>query len=346
LAPRKAVLPCPLVDLQRHTRRDAAEPHQEQWLALPNVRVSNIVFNMYSILKVFISFNFISVDRFDMRDPEKGLDAALRYVGDKEAFLDEIQKFVDDEPGTVRQKATLKKKMIKTCSCKLIFFCIYLENNIVFTLKTTSTKNITVYGTGHDQESAFTDVDFGANPHGLALAAGFDFMHAFLGGIGKNLIEFIIKFLKQWNLLTPINIALMKMNKKTSDKNLKLKTISKGIENLGIIDSTLVPGVLTQLSVALGNIPPTHKFISGRPATKTSKKGKNKKEERIQGLTKARLRQIQRSIFLYRSLCRHRNKDLNTVIEIKVRRIQNVLFIKFNMYLTYSKQIMLNSTCI
>ena len=154
----------------------------------------------------------------------------------------------------------------------------------------------------HQAESAFDNIDFGANPYGLGFAAAVDWMHAMLEGLADYLFEFIAAMLKEWKLLTNVDGAARNLYKRTSHPELKMKTLENGFAKLGRIDANDKPGVLVQLAVVLGSCPPGHRFRIGNN----------------EGLTKARLRHIQRMIYLCLRLCRHKRQKTATRHDISV----------------------------
>ena len=42
----------------------------------------------------------------------------------------------------------------------------------------------------HTEKSGFDGIDWGANPHGIHLAAGPDWMHLMLEGLGKHILKY------------------------------------------------------------------------------------------------------------------------------------------------------------
>ena len=175
--------------------------------------------------------------------------------------------------------------------------------------------------TGHDTKSGFEGVDFGANPYGLGMAASMDWMHGIYEGLAKNIVDFTQAFLRKWDLLTAVNDAVKNVNRRTSHPAFKLKNLTNGFSDLGKIDSTLMPGVIVQLRIVLGNEPPGHTFPVG-------KKGRKKKNTKIDntkndgdapvGLTVKKLRWFQRMMYLFNKLAYMRTFVQNTRKDVEV----------------------------
>lgn len=141
-------------------------------------------------------------------------------------------------------------------------------------------------------------MDFGSNEWGLHFAAGVDWMHAMLEGLGKKLIECVASVLKKRNQLTPVNKKIRELCKRTSFPGLVLKLLSNGIDSLGKVDATHIEGIVVQLGVALGNEPPV-----SETGTQMSRK---------------RLRGIHRCIYLFLRLCRLRRLEEHTDSSVQV----------------------------
>jgi hypothetical protein len=172
--------------------------------------------------------------------------------------------------------------------------------------------------TGHDTKSGFDGVDFGANPYGLGMAASMDWMHGIYEGLAKNIVDFTQAFLQKWDLLTKVNDAVKNVNRRTSHPAFKLKNLTNGFSDLGKIDSTLMPGVILQLRIVLGNEPPGHTFPVGK---KGRKKKTNKKDDTPVGLTRKKLQGFQRMMYLFSKLAHMRTFVQNTRKDVEVRHI-------------------------
>ena len=166
----------------------------------------------------------------------------------------------------------------------------------------------------------FSGLDWGANPSGLAMAASPDWMHAMLGGLGKSLIKFIATKLRGWKLQTTVNEAMRKLNRRTSHPLINMKYLPEGIGGDDKIDSTQVPGILIQIAIVLGDCPPGYTFPS------------NASKDKARLLSKAKLRRIQRCIYLYLRLCRAQRNRRNTkrTVQVPFCFIQFLMFSKMS----------------
>ena len=113
-----------------------------------------------------------------------------------------------------------------------------------------------------------------------------DWMHGIYEGLAKNIVDFTQTFLRKWDLLTAVNDAVKNVNRRTSHPAFKLKNLTNGFSDLGKIDSTLMPGVIVQLRIVLGNEPPGHTFPAGKPG----RRKKNTHNNATVGLTKKNCR--------------------------------------------------------
>ena len=146
----------------------------------------------------------------------------------------------------------------------------------------------------------FEGVHWGANPCGIHVAATVDWMHAMLQGIGKHLVNFICSNLRKWKLQTHVNQFMSNLNRRSCHPFINLKYLTQGANGLDLQDATDIPGIVTQLGIALGDRPPGYTFPQGNH----------------QGLTKNKLTAIQRTIYLFLRACRQKRRSEHTTCQI------------------------------
>ena len=123
-----------------------------------------------------------------------------------------------------------------------------------------------------------------------------------LQGLGKSLINFIATKLRGWKIQTAVNESVRTLNTRSSYPLMTLKYLPEGITALDLQDASEIPGILIQIAVVLGNQPPGYRFPKGNHV----------------GLSKGKLRKIQRCIYLFLRLCRCHRKRKSTDRDVEV----------------------------
>ena len=122
----------------------------------------------------------------------------------------------------------------------------------------------------HREKSGFRGCWFGDNKHGIHLAAGPDWMHLVLEGLGKHLLTYLCAMLKEagagqqyYNCTTTlirflntghlrrVDSYLASMDRRTSACD--LKRVANGLGAMTTISAMDLPGILLQAGIALGN---------------------------------------------------------------------------------------------
>lgn len=182
----------------------------------------------------------------------------------------------------------------------------------------------------HLEKSGFRGIWWGANPHGVHLATGPDWMHLMLEGLGRHLLSYICTVLKKagWHKSDfycnkfvffnfnncfsghdkEVDTYVTKLERRTSALPAGLKVISNGISSVGTISAMDLPGVLIQVALAIGDHSST------------------KLPPRI-------TRNIQRALYYFFALQRGRSRKLNDDRSVEVRagaRFRIVGYARFN----------------
>ena len=107
--------------------------------------------------------------------------------------------------------------------------------------------------TAHPTLSGFRDLDWGGNPHGIYMTAGPDWMHMMLEGLGKHLLTYTIKLLKDARELGRVDQYIRNLERRSSVQAVDLRKIASGIESIHLLSAKEMPGVLMQLALAIGD---------------------------------------------------------------------------------------------
>jgi hypothetical protein len=126
-----------------------------------------------------------------------------------------------------------------------------------------------VFSLVHDTTSGFRGLWWGANLRGVHFAAGPDWMHLMLEGLGKHILTYIEAMLKAAGIyhlyrlfmdnvavfagqLAAVDAYIAQLNRRSSALPSSIKKVSNGLSELHTVSAMDLPGILLQVSLALG----------------------------------------------------------------------------------------------